>query len=302
MLPEGTHTIARDRVPVAVRAQVDALLTTRRRARIDHRPLMLRALGGLLLVTVAIVAVIAVTETGWAGNLHGRALHGWGIASHAVVTGSFVTAIALVRAWARLDTMALAVVAVAGLGTSAWLVHLERPLPATFAAIAGATAAGFLVAGSVARVTWLVPLAIAGSLSDARSVAHGTTHALLQAATVRDTVDMSGVAGVRLFASPPTNLDLLVLHLPAISGPWVLGSIDVVVVALFVAATVQFRLSIIRTVIALTTALTVAAIPDHGVAVIPLLSAAYVLVHARPLVRAGSYAWRRALVHAGLHP
>jgi hypothetical protein len=295
-----TTPLPQHELPARVRAQVDALFTTRRRARIDHRLLATRAVVALALLAAVLGLVITVTATGWSHGLHGSALHAWGVASRALVAVVLVAGIAMVRAWTGAGAGPLALVAALGAAGSVVLVLAVRPLPAVLPAVVGATALGFLVAGSLARVTWIVPVAIAGSVSDARSVAAGPTHALLDAATVRDAVDASGVAGVRLLDSPPSTLDLLVVHLPSISGPWVLGAIDVVVVALFLAATVNFRLPVGRSVAALAAALTVAAVPDRGVAVIPLLSAAFLLVHARALATAGRYALRRSLVHAGL--
>ena len=100
-------------------------------------------------------------------------------------------------------------------------------------------------------------------------------------------------------AASVTLLDYLVLHVPAATGMWVLGLVDVVALGLLLGLTHLFWLPVPRTAIALGAVLVATIGFGIPIPVLPMLGVAWALVHARLVWRSTRFSVRRLLYLGG---
>ncbi|MCW2922966.1 MAG: hypothetical protein JWM98_370 [Thermoleophilia bacterium] len=173
-----------------------------------------------------------------------------------------------------------------------WLVGHGWLVAAAVPSAIAALLVGIAAARAVRRAVWTLPLLVAAGASDARSVGAGVTHRLLD-----------GVGGGRASASVEpqlgvavdlvTRLDFLVLHVPAATGTWLLGLVDVVALGLLLGLAHLLWLPLGRTAAALAAALALTVGVGVPVPVLPMLGLAWVVVHARLVWRATRFSLRR---------
>jgi hypothetical protein len=181
------------------------------------------------------------------------------------------------------------------LATAAWLVVQGQLVWSTIPGAVGATLLGLAAARVVRRAVWVLPLLLAAGMSDAHSVAMGVTDRLLEDGVV------NGAAGTKVVVEPVLSIDpalvaridLLVLHVPAATGTWLLGLVDVVALAMLLGLAHLYWLSVRRTALALGGALALAVALGGVVPVLPLLGVAWIAVHARLVWRATRFSLRR---------
>lgn len=170
---------------------------------------------------------------------------------------------------------------------------------ATVTAIPGALLLGVAAARQLRRAVWALPVLLAAGLSDAQSFQGGITRRLLE-----DGLSGSaspGGSAARLHVEPilrvPAELvarvDFLVLHVPALTGTWLLGLVDVVALGLLLGLTHLFWLPVARSALALGGALLLVQVTGLALPVLPMLGVAWVLVHARLVWRSTRFSLRR---------
>ena len=167
-----------------------------------------------------------------------------------------------------------------------WLV--AAAVPSTI----GAALLGIAAARAVRRAVWTLPLLIAAGASDAHSVSAGVTSRLLDnAATGSAVARVEPQLGVA--AALVERIDYFVVHVPAATGTWLLGLVDVVAVGLLLGLAHLLWLPTGRTAVALALALSLTIGVGAPVPVLPMLGLAWLLVHARLVWRATRFSLRR---------
>lgn len=165
--------------------------------------------------------------------------------------------------------------AVAALGVGAVLWSYDSmPALAIAGRITAAIGIGAVVARLVDQLAWLILICGGITIVDTWSLlsAHGVTK--------------------RLFESDPHHITArLLLPLPDVNGvpiAW-LGSVDLVFAAIFMSVAHLWRLNVARTAVALWISMSVAVVVPQvtqiGTPVLPFMAVAFLLVHARPLIR-----------------
>jgi hypothetical protein len=160
----------------------------------------------------------------------------------------------------------------------------------------GAMLLGIAASRGVRRAVWALPMLLAAGVSDAQSVRIGVTGRLLD--------DIGGRASEQLqptltiAAAQVARVDLLVAHVPAATGTWLLGLVDVVAIGLLLGLAHLFWLPLGRSAAALAIALAIAVMSGVAVPVLPLLGLAWVLANARLVWRSTRFSLRR-LVYLG---
>jgi hypothetical protein len=96
-----------------------------------------------------------------------------------------------------------------------------------------------------------------------------------------------------------TGVDFVLLHMPVLTGMWVLGFVDVVALGLLLGLTHLFWLPLGRTALALGAALVLTAGIGGPVPVLPALGAAWVVANARLVWRATRFSLRRLMYLGG---
>ena len=277
MLKQSTHG------PAFVDAQVNALFSSRRSPRISTRRfgaevILPWGLLGVLLVLVIPGASAALTPPS----------AGWIAAAGFVVSASLVFLVQIISAEAsRYPLLEQAIVVVASIAVTWWMMRTGHAYAATVAGAIAATSLGWLVAHNVARLMWVVPLGICASASDIHSVYFGFTRNNVLASNTSDLASSVSAESVLhpIQAHAPAVVEMLTVTLPSPGGAWMLGMVDIAFAAVMVSLVRRYELSRLRTGIALACAIACAAAVPQGVPVIPLLTAAFLIAHARP-------AWR----------
>lgn len=178
------------------------------------------------------------------------------------------------------------------------LVDTGRIVLASVPAAVGALLLGIAAARSIRRAVWLLPLLLAAGLSDARSVQGGVTRRLLDDAAAGGAATEQLSATVSVSSSVVAPIDYLVLHLPAATGTWMLGLVDVAALGLLLGLAHLYWLPTGRTIVALSVALVLTVGVGMPVPVLPMLGIAWVVVHARLVWQATRFSARR-LVYLG---
>lgn len=173
-----------------------------------------------------------------------------------------------------------------------WLVLQGQLAWASVPTAVGATLVGVAAARVVRRAVWALPLLAAAGASDAHSVAVGVTGRLLDG-TDAGAREASIDAVTRVAPELVQRIDLLVLHVPAATGTWLLGAIDVVAIGMLLGLAHLFWLPLGRTAAAVVLALATAVALGGAVPVLPLLGATWLAVHARLVWRATRFSLRR---------
>jgi hypothetical protein len=168
-----------------------------------------------------------------------------------------------------------------------WIV--AATLPAAFAAVL----LGVAAARAMRRVVWTLPVLLAAGVSDAHSVDGGVTHRLLHGVATGTSHAVNVAAVLRVPTAMVTRVDLLVLHMPAATGTWLLGMVDVVALGMLLGLAHMYWLPLPRTALALGVALASTVLLGVPVPVLPLLGVAWVLMHARLVWRATRFSLRR---------
>ena len=223
------------------------------------------------------------------------------VADVVLVAPALVALVLLAAAFAplartRVEPLVIVGAVLLGLGT--WLVSDGMLVIGAVPAAYGAAVLGVAAARAVRRAVWTLPLVLAAGLSDAHSVAAGVTRHLLDG-------NVAGSASERL---EPTlrvapdlvqRVDLLVVHVPAATGTWMLGLVDVVALGLLLGLAHLFWLPLGRSATALGAALVAAVAFAATVPVLPLLGIAWVLANARLVWRSTRFSLRRLMYLGG---
>ncbi len=196
----------------------------------------------------------------------------------------------------RVEPLLVGGLALLGLGT--WLVDGGMLVVGAVPAAYGAALLGVAAARAVRRAVWTLPLVLAAGLSDAHSVAAGVTGHLLDGSAVGSAVERLEPT-MSVAPELVQRVDLLVLHVPAATGTWMLGLVDVVALGLLLGLAHLFWLPLGRTAIALGAALVTAVALATTVPVLPLLGIAWVLVNARLVWRSTRFSLRRLMYMGG---
>lgn len=178
------------------------------------------------------------------------------------------------------------------LGLGLWLTTDGQLVASAVPAATGAALLGVAAARVMRRAVWLLPVLLAAGISDAHSVGGGVTHRLLDGsmgAHAQEQVEPT----LAVAPAQVEPVDLLVLHLPAATGTWLLGLVDVVAIGLLLGLAHLFWLPLGRTAVALAIALAATVGLGVPVPVLPMLGAAWVAVHARLVWRATRFSLRR---------
>jgi hypothetical protein len=162
---------------------------------------------------------------------------------------------------------------------------------ATAPAVSGALLLGIAASRAVRRAVWALPLLLAAGVSDAQSVRIGVTGRLLDDVGARGSEQVHATLAVA--ASQVARVDLLAAHVPAATGTWLLGLVDVVGVGLLLGLAHLFWLPLGRSALALSIALAAAVAVGAAVPVLPLLGLAGVLANSRLVWRSTRISLRR---------
>lgn len=190
----------------------------------------------------------------------------------------------------RVEPLVAGALVLMAVGT--WLVAQGWLAAATIPSTLAAAFAGIAAARAVRRAVWTLPLLIAAGASDARSVSGGVTRQLLDGTGVSE----SAATVTPELTIPPelvANIDYFVLHVPAATGTWLLGLVDVVAVGLLLGLAHLLWLPLGRTAVALAAALALTVGAGVPVPVLPMLGIAWVAVHAKLVWRATRFSLRR---------
>jgi hypothetical protein len=274
-----------------VRASCDELFTDADRHGPRAFALAMRVVPALLLVPAALAVASARPVRAWAIDAFTGSVADVVLVAPALV--AFVILAAALAPLARTRVEPLLGVGVALLALGAWLVDRGDLVLATVPAAAGGALLGVAAARAVRRAVWALPLLLAAGLSDAHSVAAGVTGRLLADGGVTNTSTERLAPTLSVAPGIVERVDLLVLHVPAATGTWMLGIVDVVALGLLLGLAHLFWLPLGRTAIALGAALVAAVAFDTTVPVLPLLGIAWVLVNARLVWRSTRFSLRR---------
>ncbi|MCW2971977.1 MAG: hypothetical protein JWN72_250 [Thermoleophilia bacterium] len=186
-------------------------------------------------------------------------------------------------------------------GVASWLTRAGSLSLAAFPLAVAGIIVGVVAARALRRAVWALPVLLAAGVSDAQSVRGGVTEDLLSsvatdgsgarvaARTAMTSIDPSLVLGI----------DFLVLHVPVVTGMWLLGFVDVVAVGLLLGLTHLFWLPMGRTALALGAALVLTAGAGAPVPVLPALGAAWVLANLGLVWRSTRFSLRRLMYLGG---
>ncbi len=279
-------------LPPIVRAARDELFADADRHGPRAIALAMRGVPALALVPLALWLAAARPLRSWAIDAFPGS-----VADVVLVAPALVAFVVLAAALAPLARARVEPLVVSGLGLLAlgtWLVDqgdlVVGAVPATY----GAALLGVASARAVRRAVWALPLVLAAGLSDAHSVAAGVTGRLLDDGGAAAVAGAERVAPM-LSVTPDVvqRVDLLVLHVPAATGTWMLGLVDIVALGMLLGLAHLFWLPLGRTALALGVALVAAVALDTTVPVLPLLGVAWVLVNARLVWRSTRFSLRR---------
>jgi hypothetical protein len=194
---------------------------------------------------------------------------------------------------ARRDAPTVAGVGLLLLAAHGALITLGMAWAASLPGAVGAVLLGVAGARMVRRIIWTIPILVAGALSDVHGVAVGLTSELVDDVTgvIEVRADVGGFLWSGLTSIAP--IDLLTLHLPAASGIWLLGLVDVVAVGLLLGLAHLMWTSVLRSAAALAIALVLVVLATQVVPVIPILAASWLLANAPTVWRAARFSLRR---------
>jgi hypothetical protein len=165
---------------------------------------------------------------------------------------------------------------------------------ATGPGVVAAVLLGCVAARAVRRAVWVLPMLLAAAVSDAHSVEQGVTRRLLDdGASSGSGTHAAATAVLQVPAEFVSSVDLFVLHVPAATGTWMLGIVDVVALGLLLGLTHLNWLPLGRTALALGAAVAFTLGASSAVPVLPVLGLAWLLVHARLVWRATRFSLRR---------
>lgn len=178
------------------------------------------------------------------------------------------------------------------LGIGLWMARDGLLVAATIPTAIGAVMLGVAASRAVRRAVWTLPVLLAAGVSDAQSVQVGVTSRLLD-----DHVGAPVVEHVQptlsIAADLVTRVDLLVVHVPAATGTWLLGLVDVVALGMLLGLAHLFWLPLGRTALALGAALVLTVGLGFPVPVLPMLGIVWLLVHIRLVWRSTRFSLRR---------
>ena len=277
-------------VPPALRAAVDALFEDAAR----HGPRMPALARRIAPAAASFAAVLWL-----AGWMPWRTVLETTMSARAAdvaLVGPIFAAV-VVFGWAlaplvRVPTIPLVLGGGGCMGLGLLLVHDGLLVVASLPSVFGALLLGVSAARVLQRAVWIVPILAAAAISDIRSVQGGVTDRLLD--------DVAGGASTQyldpVFRIAPAALapvDSFVLHLPAATGTWMLGLVDIVAVGMLLGLChLQWRPEG-RTAFALAGALVVTLLVSTAVPVLPVLGVAWILTNARLVWRATRFTMRR---------
>ncbi len=289
---DGPPVRVRARVlPPVVRAARDALFVDADRHGPRAMALILRVVPALLLVPAALLFASARPVRSWAIDAFSGAVADVVLVAPALVALVLLAAALAPLARTRVEPLLVAGLALLALGAA--LVERGDLVYAAVPAAYGAAVLGVAAARAVRRAVWALPLVLAAGLSDAHSVAAGVTGRLLDDGGVSSSATERLVPTMSVAPGIVERVDLLVLHVPAATGTWMLGLVDVVALGLLLGLAHLFWLPLGRTAVALGAALVAAVALDTTVPVLPLLGIAWVLVNARLVWRSTRFSLRR---------
>lgn len=223
------------------------------------------------------------------------------VADVVLVAPALIALVLLAAAFAPLSRTRVEPLLAAGvvlLAVGTWLVEGGMLVVGAIPAAYGAALLGVAAARAVRRAVWTLPLVLAAGLSDAHSVAAGVTGHLLADSAAGSAVERLRPT-VRVAPELVQRVDLLVLHVPAATGTWMLGLVDVVALGLLLGLAHLFWLPLGRTALALGAALVTAVALATTVPVLPLLGIAWVLVNVRLVWRSTRFSLRRLMYLGG---
>jgi len=192
---------------------------------------------------------------------------------------------------ARIDTYTLLGGGLAFAAAGGLLVRGGDVVLATPFSAVGMLLLGLGAARGVRRTVWTVPILLAAGISDAYSVQGGLTSRLLS--EDGGTVLANVVPTLSVDPSLVTSIDLLVLHVPALAGMWLLGLVDVLAIGMLVGLAHTYWQPLRRSILALGTALVAVIAFGSVVPVLPVIGAAWVLAHLPLVVRSMRFSLRR---------
>ncbi|MCW2921777.1 MAG: hypothetical protein JWL76_1651 [Thermoleophilia bacterium] len=292
MQDEGPRVRVRAReLPPVVRAARDDLFTDADRLGPRAATLAMRVIPALVLLPLALVFASARPVRSWAIDAFSGSVADVVLVAPALV--AFVLLAAALAPLARTRVEPLLGAGMMLLAFGGFLVDRGDLVVGAIPAAYGAALLGVAAARAVRRAVWALPLVLAAGLSDAHSVAAGVTGRLLADGGVTTAAAERVAPTVSVAPGIVERVDLLVLHVPAATGTWMLGLVDVVALGLLLGLAHLFWLPLGRTSIALGAALVAAVALDTTVPVLPLLGVAWVLVNARLVWRSTRFSLRR---------
>ena len=298
MQDEGPRERVRARgLPPVVRAARDELFSDADRHGPRPLRLAMRVVPTMLLVPIALALASARPFRSWAIDAFSGPVADVVLVAPALV--AFVFLAAALAPLARTRVEPLLAVGVVLLASGAWLVDRGDLVVGAVPAAYGGAMLGVAAARAVRRAVWALPLVLAAGLSDAHSVAAGVTGHLLEDGGVTDASTERLAPTLSVAPGIVERVDLLVLHVPAATGTWMLGIVDIVALGLLLGLAHLFWLPLGRTAIALGAALVTAVALDTTVPVLPLLGIAWVLVNARLVWRSTRFSLRRLMYLGG---
>jgi hypothetical protein len=185
------------------------------------------------------------------------------------------------------------------LAVMTWLVRQGDIVAAAVPAMVGALLLGIAASRAVRRAVWLFPVLLAAGVSDAQSVQSGVTNRLLSDGAHEHASSVTAAATLSIPHDLIARVDLLVLHLPAASGTWLLGIVDVAAIGMLLGLTHLHWLPMARTAVAVGVALIVTVGMGVPVPVLPMLGVAWMLVHARLVWQSTRFSMRRLIYLGG---
>ena len=254
------------------------------------------AIASAVLPMVLSVATFTPVRAWLSGELSPRAAD---LALIAPSLAALLVAAAMLAPLARVSVTPLLVAATCLLVPAVWLTSTGAFIAAMLPLALAGLLIGLAGARTMRRAVWALPVLLAAGISDAQSVRGGVTHDLLGAVDGGPTSHTFTTAITSVDPGLVTGIDYLLLHLPVLSGMWVLGFVDVVAVGLLLGLTHLFWLPVGRTSVAIGLALVLTAGIGGPVPVLPALGAAWLLANARLVWRATRFSMRRLMYLGG---
>lgn len=155
---------------------------------------------------------------------------------------------------------------------------------------------GAAAARAVRRAVWVLPLLLVAALSDAHSVAAGTTRGLLGADRPAAAEVVAAQLPTRFPPSDVRFIDYVVLHLPSAEGFWMVGLVDIAAISLLLGLSHMYWLPVRRAAPALGAVLAAAAASGATLPLLPLLGVAWLAVNIPLVWRSTVFSVRRALL------